>query len=176
MHTRISSRTVRHSEPPLVPRPEPVPLVSEADLINPLLRVADIMNTSAATCNASTPLVEALRVLRQSDTGAVPVVERGRPLGFFTDHGVIAVLYDRPGDWDLLMVGDVLDPGPKPAAAGDRLDVIFERFHRAGMLVADGDGNFIGMAGWRDLLGHISERGLGRLAWRLLGRKCAVRG
>ncbi len=74
------------------------------------------------------------------------------------------------------MVGDVLDPGPKPAAAGDRLDVIFERFHRAGMLVADGDGNFIGMVGWRDLLGHISERGLGRLAWRLLGRKCAVRG
>ncbi len=65
MHARISSRTVRHSQ---LPRPEPVPLVSEADLINPLLRVADIMNTSAATCNASTPLVEALRVLRQSDT------------------------------------------------------------------------------------------------------------
>jgi len=151
-------------------RVEAMPLVSDADLINPLLRVADVMTTDTATCKASTPLVEALRVLRQSGAGAVPVLEQGRPVGFLTDRCVIAVLYDRPGDWDLLMVADVLERGPSPVAANDRLDVIFEYFGRGGMLVADDDGKFIGVVAWKGLLGHVSERGLGRLAKRLFER------
>jgi len=151
-------------------RVEAMPLVSDADLINPLLRVADVMNTDTVTCKASTPLVEALRVLRQSGAGAVPVLDRGRPVGFFTARCVIAVLYDRPGDWDLLTVADVLERGPSPVAVDDRLDAIFEHFGRGGMLVEDDDGKFIGVVGWRDLLGHVSERGLGRLAKRLFER------
>jgi CBS domain-containing protein len=165
-----SSQNVRRQEPSHVSRREPVPLVSDADLINPLLRVADVMTKDAATCKASTPLVEALRVLRQSGAGAVPVVERGRPLGFLTDRCVIAVLYDRPGDWDLLTVADVLERGPSPVGADDRLDAIFEHFGCGGMLVADDDGNFIGVVGWKDLPGHVSERGLGRLAKRFFER------
>lgn len=150
---------------------EPAPLVSEADRINPLARVADVMNKNAATCKASTPLVEALSLLRDSVAGAVPVVHRGRPIGFLTARRAIAAIYERPRDWELLAAADVIERGPQSAAADDGLEIIFERFHPGGMVVADDEGMLIGVVGWRELDGYISERGMGRVVRSVFKRE-----
>jgi len=122
------------------------------------------MNRHAATCHASMPLVEALRLLRDSIAGAVPVVDHGRPIGFLTDRRAIAAIYERPRDWELMVAADVVERGPPPAAADDGLETVFERFHPGGMVVTDDKGRLIGVVGWRELVGPVSERGLGRLA------------
>lgn len=148
--------------------PRPIPLLCEADLINPLRRVRDCIDPRAVLLSVATPLVEALRILKRSETGAVPTIERRRPAGFLTDRNVIAAIYDRPRDWETLTVGDLVEQGPLPARADDRLDAIFARFHRGGMFVVDSRGDLCGIVTWSSLSGDISEQGLGRLAARCL--------
>jgi CBS domain-containing protein len=149
-------------EPSPDAHPQPVPLMSEADLINPLLRLSDVIDEQAVLCQAAMPLVEALRLLKHSATGAVPMVDHGRPVGFLSDRGAIAAIYDRPGDWERLTAGELAESAVT-ARAGDTLDVIFKRFHRGGLFVVDSRGDLQGVVTLRSLAGGITERGWGWL-------------
>lgn len=148
---------------PVQPALAVAPLVSEADLINPLVRVCDVIDPQAATCTTAMPLVEALRLLKHSKSGAIAVLDRRRPAGFLTDRNAIAAIYDRPRDWELATVGEVMETGLRPASPDDTLKTIFDRFHRGGMFVVDSRGEFLGLVTWTSLAGSVSEQALGRL-------------
>jgi CBS domain-containing protein len=148
---------------PLQPAPVAIPLMSEADLINPLVRIRDVIDPAAETCSRAMPLVEALRLLKHSGSGAIAVLERRRPAGFLTDRNAIAAIYDRPRDWELATVGEVMGAAPRPVSPDDTLDTIFDRLHRGGMFVVDSRGEFCGLVTWTSLAGSISERALGCL-------------
>jgi CBS domain-containing protein len=138
--------------------------MSEADLVNPLLRVADVIDPQAPSCSARTPLVGALRRLRDCRWGALPVLDRRRPAGFLTDRNVIAAIYDRPDDWETMTVGELTEPGPPAASPEDTLGVVFKRFHRGGMFVVGPRGELRGIVTWSSVAEGVTQTGLGRLA------------
>jgi CBS domain-containing protein len=138
--------------------------MSEADLVNPLLRVADVIDPQAMSCSAGTSLVGALRRLRDCRCGALPVLDRRRPAGFLTDRNVMAAIYGRPVDWETMTAGELTEPAPPAASPDDTLGVIFKRFHRGGMFVVGPRGELRGIVTWSSLAEGVSELALGRLA------------
>src|SRR5690348_2472772 len=68
-------------EPSPEAHPEPVPLVSPSDLVNPVLRAADIAENGVRVCDPKLPLMEAVVMLSQAESGILPVVRNGKPVG-----------------------------------------------------------------------------------------------
>jgi len=50
--------------------------------------VKEVMTSNPVTVEASTPVVEAARIMKEKDTGIVPLVENGRLLGTVTDRDI----------------------------------------------------------------------------------------
>src|SRR5689334_14409229 len=73
-------------EPSPWSHPHPVPLVKPSDLLNPMLKIADVMSRQAPTCAADASVAEGARILRDSASSAVFIVSDGRLLGFLTDR------------------------------------------------------------------------------------------
>ena len=71
----MSSREAAAS--PTEVRREPVPLVTESDLVNPMLKVADAMTVAPRTCSPASTALEAVMIFRDEDCGVVPVTESG---------------------------------------------------------------------------------------------------
>src|SRR6185503_11289259 len=56
------------------------------------MNVQDIMTRDPACCSPETPLPEVARLMRETDCGQIPVVERGetgRPVGVITDRDIV---------------------------------------------------------------------------------------
>jgi CBS domain-containing protein len=86
---------------------EPVPLVSQADLISPLLKVSDVMSADPRTCSPYSTVIEAVLIFRDADCGVIPVTEDGKPVGVLTDRDVALALADHEGNWAGAVVGDI---------------------------------------------------------------------
>jgi len=150
--------------------PEPVPLVTPADLFNPMLTVAEVMSREAPTCGAETSPAEAARILRDSASSAVFVTSEGRLLGFLTDRTLALAVADRADSLERLTVGELMKLDVPTVAPDDHLGVLLDRFADAGAAVVDGHRRLLGVVRWIDLLGHLSERALGKLVVRLFER------
>jgi hypothetical protein len=57
---------------------QPMPMVSASDLVNPLLKVSDVMTASPRTCSPASTVLEAVLVMRDGDCDVMPVTEAGR--------------------------------------------------------------------------------------------------
>ena len=161
-------------EPTPDSHPEPVPLASEADLINPLLVASDVMAAGPRTCSSASSVLEAVLIFRDADCGAVPVTDAGRPVGILTDRDVALALADRDGNLAGVTVGDLMTPRVATIAANSPLDDVIRAFGDHGvrrLLVVGEGGTLAGVLSWTDLVGHIPERGLGRVVARIEGRR-----
>jgi CBS domain-containing protein len=145
----------------------PVPLVKPSDLLNPMLTIADVMSRDVPTCVPDASLAEAARVLRDSASSAVFIVSDGRLMGFLTDRTLALAVADRAGQMERLSVGDLMKTDVPTIAADDKLDVLLDKFADAGAAVVDRQGHLQGVVRWIDLLGHLSERALGKLVVHL---------
>lgn len=154
-------------EPSPLSHPEPVPLVKPADLFNPMLTIADIMKREAPTCSPDAPLAEAVRILRDTASEAVFVVSDGRPLGFLTDRRIALAVAERGENLGRLHVQDLMKAHAPTVRAEERLDALLETFADEGVAVVDAEGRIQGVVRWLELLGHLSERALGRLVVNL---------
>ena len=154
-------------EPSPLSHPEPVPLVKPADLFNPMLTIADIMKREAPTCAPDAPLAEAVRILRDTASEAVFVVSEGRPLGFLTDRRIALALAEHGENMGRLHVQDLMKHRPPTVRAEDRLGALLETFADEGVAVVDAEGRIQGVVRWLELLGHLSERALGKLVVNL---------
>lgn len=157
-------------EPSPLSHPEPVPLVTPADLFNPMLTVAEVMSREVPSCGAETSITEAARILRDSASSAVFVASEGRLLGFLTDRTLALAAADHAGKIEKLTVGELMKLDVPTVAPDDHLDVLLDRFADAGAAVVDGHRRLLGVVRWIDLLGHLSERALGKLVVRLFER------
>ncbi len=52
-------------------------------------QIRDLMTSSPASCEASTPVVEAARQMAQQDVGPIPVVEGDQLVGIVTDRDIV---------------------------------------------------------------------------------------
>lgn len=154
-------------EPSRFAHPQPIPLVSEADLLNPMLKIGDVMSRNAPTCEPGASVAEAARVMRDTASSAVFIVSEGRLLGFLTDRTLALAVAERAGEMEQLTAGELMKTKMPMVAAGDNLDVLLDHFADAGAAVVDKHRHLQGVVRWIDLLGHLSERALGKLVVRL---------
>lgn len=153
-------------EPSPHAHPEPVPIVSQSDLINPLLHVADLMDRDFEVCSPETPLIDAVRKLAGSESGIMPVIEdskEGKPVGVLTERAVVAALAISQRQVFQLSVRDVMSTKFQTVKLQDPLDKLLERFGARGVLVVDSKHKLRGMIHWRGLAKGCSERGIGRI-------------
>jgi CBS domain-containing protein len=150
-------------EPSPLAHPEPVPLVKPADLFNPMLTIADIMKREAPTCFPDAPVTEAVRILRDTASEAVFVVSDGRPLGLLTDRRVALALAEHGENLGRLRVQDLMKHRAPTVRTDASLGALLETFADEGVAVVDSEGRIQGVVRWLELLGHLSERALGKL-------------
>jgi len=53
------------------------------------MNIRDVMTSNPRTVSPSDTIQNAARIMRDEDTGAVPVVENGRPVGMVTDRDIV---------------------------------------------------------------------------------------
>jgi len=53
------------------------------------MRLRDVMTTNPRTLSPNATVQEAARLMRDEDTGVVPLVENGRPVGLVTDRDIV---------------------------------------------------------------------------------------
>jgi predicted transcriptional regulator len=154
--------------------PEPLPLVSPSDLVNPMLTVADVMTASARTCAPQSTVVEAALIFGAANCGAVPVTENGKPVGILTDRDVALAAADRDGDLAGTVVGDLMSRDVAAIASDAPLADAVHAFGDRGvrrLMVVDHDGTLSGILSWTDLIGHVSDRGLGHVVAAIEARR-----
>jgi CBS domain-containing protein len=53
------------------------------------MNIRDVMTPNPRTVSPGDPIQNAARIMRDEDTGAVPVVDNGRPVGIVTDRDIV---------------------------------------------------------------------------------------
>jgi CBS domain-containing protein len=53
------------------------------------MNIRDVMTPNPRTVSPDDSIQNAARIMREEDTGAVPVVENGRPVGMVTDRDIV---------------------------------------------------------------------------------------
>lgn len=149
---------------------EPVPLVSAADLVNPLISVADAMTVGPRTCSPFSSIVEAALIFRDADCGVIPVTEDGFPIGVLTDRDVALALPEHNGSLANVSVADLMTKNVVIIESDATLATAVERLGDRGirrLLVVDSDNHLVGVLSWTDLVPYLSERGLGQVVTRI---------
>jgi CBS domain-containing protein len=84
--------------------------------------LAERDDNAIVTCSTDTPMREALSMLAQRRIGALPVLERGRVVGIFSERDVIYCL-EREGEASLAKpVGEVMTAPAITVDPGTRID------------------------------------------------------
>jgi len=126
---------------------------------------ADVMNPSPRTCSRFSRVIEAVLIFKDEDCGMVPVVEKGKPIGVVTDRDVALALatYDDLVDHPIeeIMTTTLISVAPTTP-----VPEVVETFGRQAvrrLLVVDSGGLLVGVIGWKDVCGEISDRVVGRV-------------
>jgi CBS domain-containing protein len=69
--------------------------------------VRDAMTARPASINATDPVVEAARLMRDKDVGALPVLDNGRLYGMVTDRDIATRVVAEGSDPSLVTVRDI---------------------------------------------------------------------
>ena len=132
------------------------------------------MTSSPRTCAPQSTVVEAALIFGAANCGAVPVTENGKPVGILTDRDVALAAADRDGDLAGTAVGDLMSRDvtaiPSDAPLADAVHAFGDRGVRR-LMVVDHDGTLSGILSWTDLIGHVSERGLGHVVAAIEARR-----
>jgi CBS domain-containing protein len=63
--------------------------MSQTDQEDNPMNIRDVMTPNPRTVSPDDSIQNAARIMRDEDTGAVPVVENGRPVGMLTDRDIV---------------------------------------------------------------------------------------
>jgi len=126
---------------------------------------ADLMNPNPRTCSRFSRVIEAVLIFKDEDCGLVPVVEKCKPIGVVTDRDVALALatYD-----DLVQqpIEKIMSTTLVTVSPSTPMAKVAETFGREGvrrLLVVDSGGLLVGVIGWKDVCGEISDRVIGRV-------------
>jgi len=159
------------SSSPTDARTDPVPLITESDLVNPMLKVADAMTVAPRTCSPASTALEAVMIFRDEDCGMVPITDAGKPVGILTDRDLALALPDHESDLGRTAVGDLMKTDLVTIDLDETLEAAMERLGGHGvrrLLVVDGNGVLQAVLSWSDLVPHLSDRALGRVVSRII--------
>ena len=69
--------------------------------------IRDVMTENPTSCEPSTTIVEAAKVMAEEDVGPVPVVEGGRIVGLVTDRDLVVRVLAEGRDPNSTTIGDI---------------------------------------------------------------------
>jgi CBS domain-containing protein len=110
-------------------------------------------------------VLEAVMIFRDADCGAVPILDECKPVAILTDRDIALALGKIP---DLVnqpvkavMKADIVAVRPEDSLI-DVCEILRANTVRR-VLVIDANDTLIGIIGWADIAGVISERMMGRV-------------
>ncbi|HYC36480.1 MAG TPA: CBS domain-containing protein [Usitatibacter sp.] len=116
------------------------------------MRLADVMTPNPRCVELSDTLQDVAKIMRDEDTGAVPVVEDGRVVGMVTDRDIV-IRAVADGDYEAT-VDDIVTDDVVTATAdmstGDAAELMSEHQIRR-LPIVDEDENIIGIVSIGDL-------------------------
>jgi CBS domain-containing protein len=132
------------------------------------MRLIEAMATDVRTVTTDEGVAAAARAMRDADTGFLPVLEGGRPIGVVTDRDlVIRFLADGGTDAEGTLVGDVMTRDVTTIGADQDLAaaaaLMRDRRVRR-LVVTDADGVVVGVLSHGDLVQATDGEGAGREA------------
>ncbi len=129
------------------------------------MTAADVMTASPRTCSAFSTVLEAVMIFRDTDCGAVPVLDEGNPVAILTDRDVALAIADYP-DLASRPVSDIVSPGVVSVAPTDSVADVCEVLRSQGVrrvLVVDSMNQVQGIIGWADIAPVLSDRMMGQV-------------
>jgi CBS domain-containing protein len=126
---------------------------------------AQVMTVAPRTCSTFSTVLEAAMIFRESDCGAVPILEEGKPVAILTDRDVALALSEYP-DLVARPVSLIMTPGIVAVALEDRLEDVCEvlRIQKVRrVLVVDSGGLVRGVIGWADIAQVLSDAMMGQV-------------
>lgn len=116
------------------------------------MNVRDVMTPNPRTVELSDTIQDAARIMREEDTGAVPVVEDGRVVGMVTDRDIV-IRAVADGDFEATIDDIVTDDvvcATATMTTAEAADLMGEHQIRR-LPVVDDDENIIGIVSLGDL-------------------------
>jgi CBS domain-containing protein len=93
--------------------------------------VEEIMTRDPRTVNADDPVLEAARIMRDSDIGDVVVLQGGEVGGIVTDRDIVVRGVAEGRDGESTSVGDVFTSGAETIAPSDSVDDALRKMREA---------------------------------------------
>jgi CBS domain-containing protein len=147
------------------------PLGRRLDLIDPDLKVSQVMTVAPRTCSSQSTVLEAILIFRVADCGVVPITEVRKPVGVLTDRDVALALTSHETDLAITPVCELMSTDVVTIGLDDSLELAMEKLGDHGvrrLLVVDYDGVLQGILSWADLAPHLTPTALGRVVSRIV--------
>ncbi|MGE5690085.1 MAG: CBS domain-containing protein [Pseudomonadota bacterium] len=116
--------------------------------------VRELMTTNPSTVQASTPIVEAARIMKQEDVGPVPVVDGATLAGIVTDRDIVLRVVAEGRDPQATTVAEVMSSALVTVDPEQPLDEALRLMasHQVRRLpVVEEDGRLVGIVSQRDV-------------------------
>jgi CBS domain-containing protein len=122
-------------------------------------QISDLMTENPSTCEPSTPVMEAARVMAREDVGPIPVADGGSLVGVVTDRDLVVRVLAEGRDPETTTVGEVattdVEVVPPDAALDEALRIMARKQIRR-LPVVDGD-RLVGIVSQADVARHADE-------------------
>jgi len=129
------------------------------------MTIRDLMTPDPATCTPDAGLEEVARMMRDHDTGVIPVVEGGRPVGVVTDRDMVVRLVAE-GTCPLeSKARDAMSPDVLAVRPGDQLDEAARlmKENQVRRLLVTEDDRLVGVLSQADLARRASDQKVGAI-------------
>jgi CBS domain-containing protein len=130
-----------------------------------LITAAEVMTPSPRTCSAFSTVLEAVMIFRETDCGAVPILDEGKVVAILTDRDVALAISEYP---DLVKrpVTDIMTDGVVTVGPNDNLITVCEVLQTQTVrrvVVVDATSQVLGIIGWADIAPVLSDRAMGKV-------------
>ena len=129
------------------------------------MNIREVMTSNPQCVSPGDSIQSAARIMRDCDTGAVPVVDNGRPVGMLTDRDIVIKVLADGRDPSDVKAGDLGEGKPVTIGADDSVRETLATMERAQVRrlpVIDGH-RLVGIISAADIARHLSARKSGKL-------------
>lgn len=130
------------------------------------MKVKDVMHKGATCVDASTPITEIAKRMRESDVGALPVRADGHLAGIVTDRDITCRAVAKGGNIDALTARDVMSKDVICCSPDDDVAVAIKAMEAKKirrMPVTDSQKTMIGMLSLGDISHKLSQQMSGQV-------------
>jgi CBS domain-containing protein len=132
--------------------------------------IGELMTSNPRTVDASTPVIEAARVMKQEDVGPVPIVEGDSLVGMVTDRDIVLRVVAEGKDPQATNVGEIASRDVvtiDPQQSMDEALRLMEQHQVRRLPVVEEDGRLVGIVAQADIARHGTDQLTGELVEKI---------